>query len=369
MYKNIDAATSKWMDKASSNIKQEGNGVSRLTFTKASDITETNVQWLWDGVLPDAKLTLLAGASGVGKPSLLCNFAATVLRGGIFPGEREPCRKGRVIFLTGEDGISDTIVSRLRLSGADMDNVEILSENVGKRDEHFNVHDHLLELEAEIKKMGDVALLIIDPITTFMGINADTNQVGVVRPVCTRLKVLAERTGAGVIILNHLGKNSKASIADRILGSSAWVAAPRSVLIAMEHQEHGNVLGVINTNIASGLGVYPYVLTNRDGEDERKYYAEFKARHLPLVKMQELIDDETLPGYGNKSDVACNIITQVLADGHKHPKQDVIDACVREKIGVATVMKCASQMGVTFETTNTVPPRAIWSIELAPTPN
>ena len=369
MYKNIHRDSPKWMDQASSNMKQEGNGASRLTFTKACDITETEIKWLWDGVIPDGKLSLLAGASGVGKTSLLCNFTATVSRGGIFPGSRVPCRRGRVIFLTGEDGISDTIISRLRLSGADMSNVEILAENVGKRDEHFNVHEHLLELEADIKNMGDVALIIIDPITTFMGINADTNQVGVVRPVCTKLKVLAERTGAGIIILNHLGKNSKASMQDRILGSSAWVAAPRSVMIAMEHEEHGRVLGVINSNIASGLGVYPYVLTNKDGEDDRKFYAEFKDHPLTLATMQEMIDDESLPGYGNKSDVACNIIAKVLADGNQHPKQDVIDACVREKIGVPTVMKCASQMGVKFETTNTFPPRAIWSIELAPTPN
>ena len=64
-----------------------------------------------------------------------------------------------------------------------------------------------------------------------------------------------------------------------------------------------------------GLGCYPYVLTNKDGEDEDKYYAEFTNHTLSLVKMQELIDDETLPGYGNKSDVACNIITEMLAGG------------------------------------------------------
>ena len=368
MYKDIQKSNLKWMDEASTKIKQEGNGLSRLTFTKASDITETEIKWLWDGVIPDGKLTLIAGASGVGKTSVLCNIMATVSRGGTFPGQKQPCRRGRVIFLTGEDGISDTIVSRLRLSCADMTNVEILAENVGKRDDHFNVHEHLGELEAEIQKMGDVALVIIDPITTFMGIDADTNQVGVVRPVCTKLKVLAERTGAGVMILNHLGKNNKASVADRILGSSAWVAAPRSVLIAMEHQEHGRVLGVINTNIASGYGCYPYVLTSKDGEDEEKYYAEFTDHTLPLVKMQELIDDETLPGYGNKSDVACNIITEMLAGGQK-PKQEVIDACVKEKISPATVMKCANMMDVKRELTSTVPPTSLWSLELTPSPN
>ena len=101
MYKDTHKSNLKWMDEASSTIKQEGNGLSRLTFTKASDITETNVQWLWDGVIADGKLNLIAGKSGVGKTSLLCNFGATVSRGDIFPGEREPCRRGRVIFLRG----------------------------------------------------------------------------------------------------------------------------------------------------------------------------------------------------------------------------------------------------------------------------
>ena len=80
MYKNIHRPTPKWMDEVSSTIKQEGNGLSRLTFTKASDITETDVQWLWDGVIADGKLNLIAGKSGVGKTSLLCNFTATVSR-------------------------------------------------------------------------------------------------------------------------------------------------------------------------------------------------------------------------------------------------------------------------------------------------
>ena len=340
------------------------NGVSRLNFRKASDIEETEIKWLWEDMIPAGQLSLIAGESGVGKTSLLCNFAAVVSRGGCFPGAKQPCRKSQVIFLTGEDGISDTIISRLRLSDAYMDNVQILDANVGEKD-YFNVHEHLSELEAAISNMDEVGLIIIDPITAFMGANADTNQVGVVRPVATKLKILAERTGAAVMILNHLGKNNNAPLAHRILGSSAWVQAPRAVLIAMEHPEHGNVLGIINSNIASQYGVYPYSLTNKDGDDPQKYYAEFSDTPLPLLKMKELIDCDINPEHGNKTDRAIKIIAEVLADGKQHPKEEVVNACLNEGISTATVKKCANIMDVTFDVTNTVPPKGLWSLELA----
>ena len=160
---------------------------TRLKFTKVSDIEETEIKWFWKGEIPLGNVTLIDGDSGVVKTSLLCNIAAVVSRGGFFPGTKKPCKQGRVIFLTGEDGISDTIKSRLRLSGADESRVEILEEMV--EDEYFNVHQHLKELEAEMIKMCDVALLIIDPITSFMGASSDTNQVGVVRPVLSSILV------------------------------------------------------------------------------------------------------------------------------------------------------------------------------------
>ena len=332
---------------------------TRLKFTKVSDIEETEIKWLWKGEIPLGKLTLIAGESGVGKTSLLCAISAVVSRGGYFPGTKEPCKQGRVIFLTGEDGISDTIKSRLRLSGANESRVEILEEMV--EDEYFNVHKHLKELEAEMTKMGDASLLIIDPITSFMGTSSDTNQVGVVRPVLSRLKTMAERTGASVMILNHLGKNQNASLSNRVLGSQAWVAAPRATLVAMRHPEHGHVLGKVNANNASEKGVYPYSLTNKEGDDPEKYYAEFSDNTLPDLKMDDLTDYDISSGHRNKMGEACNIIEEMLASGSRE-KDEIIKACDKQDISKHTVVKAFKQLGGTSELTKNSPPKAVWRL-------
>lgn len=66
----------------------------------------------------------LRSISGDRKTYLLCYMTACVSTGRSFfnqvPFKNEP---GRAIYLTAEDGIGDTIKKRLRICGANMDNI------------------------------------------------------------------------------------------------------------------------------------------------------------------------------------------------------------------------------------------------------
>ena len=85
-----------------------------LNFKSASDIPSKRIQWYWSGMIAEGKFHVFAGDAGIGKTQILCNITATVSRGGIFSGEKEPCIQGKVLYLTGEDGASDTIIPSLK---------------------------------------------------------------------------------------------------------------------------------------------------------------------------------------------------------------------------------------------------------------
>lgn len=96
----------------------------KVTLVSVSNVEEEEINWLYPPYVPRGKITLCAAYPGTGKTYLLCYMAACVSTGRSFfnliPFKDEP---GKVIYLTSEDGIGDTIKKRLRICGANTDNV------------------------------------------------------------------------------------------------------------------------------------------------------------------------------------------------------------------------------------------------------
>jgi hypothetical protein len=63
-----------------------------------SEIAPEPVQWLSSGRLALGKITVLDGDPGLGKSTLLCEFAARVTRGEALPGA-QPTAPRRVVLL------------------------------------------------------------------------------------------------------------------------------------------------------------------------------------------------------------------------------------------------------------------------------
>src|SRR5262245_60585673 len=79
---------------------------------------------------------------------------------------------GDVIILSAEDGVGDTIVPRLLAAGADCGRVRIVTATQaedGKGNRTFNLQTDLEMLESKINEIGNVVLVIIDPITAYLG--------------------------------------------------------------------------------------------------------------------------------------------------------------------------------------------------------
>ncbi len=141
-----------------------------LAFVCAADVDPESVDWVWPGRLARGKLTIIAGDPSMGKSQISMAVAARLSTGTQWPdGGR--ARRGSTIVLSAEDAMSDTISPRLVAAGADRKRVHVLKSvrtEKGKR-RSFSLQEDLAALGEKIGELGDVALVIIDPITSYMG--------------------------------------------------------------------------------------------------------------------------------------------------------------------------------------------------------
>jgi AAA domain len=201
----------------------------------ASDVKMTPVSWLWPGKIAKGKLSLLAGEPGLGKSQAALSIAAAVSAGSVLPtGERTP--KGSVIVLSSEDTPEDTMVPRLKAVGAELDKIHILSmvrETKAGFESHrsFNLQADLPVLERMVEKLGDVALIIVDPMASYLGKKVDSHRNTDVRAVLEPVAGLAARHGVAILGITHFSKGADTSAINRFIGSIAFIAAARSAFV------------------------------------------------------------------------------------------------------------------------------------------
>ena len=208
-----------------------------LVTTAWSTVKPRPVRWLWHGRLPEGKLVTLAGDPGLGKTTLTCALAAQVSRGGEWP-DGAACPKGRTLFVTAEDDVGDTLLPRLLRHGGDPAGVESIDATAtatpdGPSQSGAFDLSHVEPLERKIAQLNGlggppVRLIVVDPVTAFLGEGNDGHNNAQVRYLLKPLCELAQRAGVCVLLISHFNKNSDAKAIHRTMGSLAFVAAARA---------------------------------------------------------------------------------------------------------------------------------------------
>lgn len=201
-----------------------------------SDIYPQSIQWLWPKQIARGKVSIIAGNPGLGKSQLTAYLAAIVTTGGIWPVDGTRCKQGGVIFLSAEDDPADTIRPRLEAVGADLSKTYLLKSvthpnKQGKASQRlFNLKTDLPNLEKFLIELNDIALLVIDPITAYLG-GTDSYNNAEVRALLTPLSELAAKYNVAIVAISHLNKSSGQDPLLRVAGSLAFVAAARSSFV------------------------------------------------------------------------------------------------------------------------------------------
>jgi putative DNA primase/helicase len=201
----------------------------RAVLRPLSEIEPQSVSWTWPNRIPRGKLTLIVGDPGLGKSFFCVDLAARISRGREWPDSQGRADQGSVLLLTAEDGLADTVRLRADSAGADVSRIIVLegiqeAGGIG----FFNLARHIPILENVLKERPDLSLIVIDPISAYLG-DLDSHKNAEVRGALAPLSALAEKTNVSIIGVSHLNKSTSSEKAVyRVMGSLSFVAAARA---------------------------------------------------------------------------------------------------------------------------------------------
>ncbi|NNJ27666.1 AAA family ATPase [Alienimonas chondri] len=272
-------------------------------WTELADVAPRPVRWLWPGLLPTGKLTVLAGDPGTGKSFLTLDWAARVSAGRGFPAYRTESSKDQeiknqdgggdgglvldsleveaspqgVILFCGEDDPADTVRPRLEALGADVSRItlagQVTTPTRGVRQDGTNEVRRGYDLAADLPRLRarldrqaadgrPVGLVVVDPLAAFTA-TGNRNHERATRAILDPLAALAAETDVAVVAVLHLRKERGGPAVLGPLGSIAQAAVARSVLLVSEDPADpaGSVLRPGKANLAKRAGVMPFKIT------------------------------------------------------------------------------------------------------------
>ncbi len=209
----------------------------RVVSVRMADVTPEPVRWLWPGRFALGNLSLIAGEPGLGKSVVTLDIAARVSRGTGWPcDEASQTEPGGVVLLSAEDDLKDTIRPRLDAAGADCGRIEAMRAIY--RPDHrrgievavaFTLVEHIHHVEALIGKVVACKLVIVDPVSAFLG-GTDSHNNSEVRAVLAPLAEMAARNRVPVVAVTHLNKGQGSAL-NRVIGSIAFTAAAQATYV------------------------------------------------------------------------------------------------------------------------------------------
>ncbi len=175
----------------------------------------------------------MAADGGVGKTSTWVNAVAAVSSGKRCmldpPGHtRQP---GKVLFMTTEDSVRKKLKKKLRLAGANMENI-ITPDFVADKDGLLRGLKFGTPEMDKIIKYIKPTLCVFDPVQGFVPPEINMGSRNAMRDCMAPLISLGEETGTTFLVVCHTNKRKGASGRDRIADSADLWDVSRSVIMA-----------------------------------------------------------------------------------------------------------------------------------------
>ena len=251
-------------DSTDSSSADESSPEMQVTFESYADIQATDQEWLWPDHIPIGALTLYVGNPDGGKSTAAIDLISRVTRGDDFPdGHHNTYPPSDCLLAEAEDDKHATVKPRLLAAGADINRVKRLhavpTVEGGRR--MLMLDRDLLRLEKAISNNPEIRLLVISPISAYLGDSVMSIDDASVRAVLTPLQEMAQRLDIAVVAIMHLNKSSDYDVIYRVSGAMGFVAVARaSWLFAKEKDTDQRYMMPIKGNLAEKQKGIKYVI-------------------------------------------------------------------------------------------------------------
>jgi RecA-family ATPase len=231
------------------------------------------VRWLWRGKVPESAVTLLAGRPKLGK-SLLSIWLAAQLSLGLLEGSYFG-RPARTLLIAAEDPVDTIVKARLIAAAADETRVGTLAsrpprpprssshvergpggqeryghghgpqevvggvgglDGEGSLARRVTIPDEF-ELLEQIVVENEIALLVLDPINSFLSHKIDAHRDVEIRRVLDPLAAMCARRHCASLAVVHVNRRTENDVLNRITGSGGYAGSARSILTFGKHPE------------------------------------------------------------------------------------------------------------------------------------
>jgi hypothetical protein len=325
--------------------------IPRAEWVRLGEVPMEPVQWLWLNRLARGKVAMLCGDSALGKSQISCGFMAALTKSGVWPdGTTAPL--GSVILLSAEDGIADTVRPRAESAGADTNRVHVLQRvHVEGKPKSFSIQANCDLLSAKARELGDVALVIVDPVTAYLGGDMDSHRTTEVRAAMLPLQDFAEQQRVAILGIIHPPKAPGLKAINYIAGSGAFAHGPRFLALIIEDPElpgrnlmlpYKNSLGPLPPGIGYGI-VSAFVPTPKG--DILTSRIEWDSRPVTMTANEALAKtaENEKPTATGKAE---EFLRGKMVSGQEYPAGEIFEEAEKAGIASRTLKRASKDMGV-----------------------
>lgn len=232
-----------------------------VTFEDVSEEEIEEMKWLWPDYLPQNQLVHSAGASSQGKSPAWRDIIARIASGHTWPnGKANEGGPRTVIVMANEDDWPTVVIPHLKSAGANFNFIKRVKATLKKGDKSADIvaalDRDIEQLDKAIREYGDVAALLIDPITNYLG-RAKMNREDEMRSVLMPMAQLAQSNNVSVNTIGHFNKSKDVQMLDKVMGARAFVGVARQALFFTndedEENEFSHVMGFGRKTTVPGL--------------------------------------------------------------------------------------------------------------------
>lgn len=318
--------------------QQEENKDFYSKIKPLSEFEEEEAHWLISGWIPEGQITLLAADGGTGKTSLWCHIAAAISAGKTCLLDPEGYHRDpqRVLFLTTEDSIRKKLHKKLRVAGANLDNIlapDLLEDEDGE----------LLEIKFGSDLLKDMvqhfspSLCIFDPVQGFVPPEINMGSRNAMRDCMAPLVSLGEKYKTAFLVICHTNKRKGASGRERIADSSDIWDIARSVMM-MGYSEDQEIRYLSNEKNNYAQRSETLLLSIDENELPRKEGTTWKRDR---EFMQDYAANKSLM---RKEDCKEKILTLLDENDLKMPSKDLEDKLKAEGYSRSTVDRAKKEL-------------------------